>query len=77
MNFKPVICDRESVQVGNKVYSNAGSYLDTLQTLNGCDSIIRTSLTVHPIFALQNPRMICEGQFIQVGSKNMIRQEYL
>ena len=69
MNFQPVICDRQSVQVGNKIYANAGSYLDTLQTFNGCDSIIRTSLTVHPIFALQNPRMICEGQFIQVGSK--------
>jgi hypothetical protein len=53
MDFQPIICDRESVQVGNKVYINAGSYLDTLQTTNGCDSIIRTSLTVHPHFFIE------------------------
>jgi hypothetical protein len=30
-------------------YFNSGFYSDTLQTLNGCDSIINLDLTVHPI----------------------------
>ena len=41
------ICDGETVEVGNSVYTNDGIYIDTLTTLNGCcDSIVTTTLYV-------------------------------
>jgi len=36
----------DSVQVGNSYHKNSGVYIDTLYTINGCDSIITTTLTV-------------------------------
>jgi uncharacterized repeat protein (TIGR01451 family) len=37
-------CNGDSVQVGNHWYSNSGTYIDTLQTSLGCDSIITTTV---------------------------------
>ena len=36
------ICDGDSVAVGANIYISSGDYTDTLQTANGCDSIINT-----------------------------------
>lgn len=41
-----VLCAGESLQVGTSVYTESGNYVDTLQLQAGCDSIVRTSLTV-------------------------------
>ena len=42
------ICDGQSYYAGGANQTTAGIYMDTLQTLIGCDSIIITNLTVHP-----------------------------
>lgn len=39
--------------------STAGTYIDTLQTINGCDSIITTTLTVNPNYAYTVDQTIC------------------
>ena len=41
-----LICDGDSIAVGNNVYDTAGVYIDTLSSANGCDSIIQTYLMV-------------------------------
>jgi len=41
-----VLCAGERLQVGTSVYTESGNYVDTLQLQAGCDSIIRTNLTV-------------------------------
>lgn len=40
------INEGESVQVGNNIYKSAGTYIDTLMAINGCDSVVTTNLTV-------------------------------
>jgi gliding motility-associated-like protein len=38
------LCVGSSLKVGSKVYTQAGSYKDTLQSVSGCDSIIHSNL---------------------------------
>jgi len=40
-----VLCEDESYQIGNNTYNTAGTYNDTLQILNTCDSIITTHIS--------------------------------
>ena len=42
--------------------SEAGTYTQTLQTVNGCDSIVTLTLNVNPIFNTELSATICEGQ---------------
>ena len=47
-NNQQSICDGDGVVVGSSVYTSTGIYNDTLTALNGCDSIVITSLNVIP-----------------------------
>jgi hypothetical protein len=38
------LCQNQSLQVGTRIYTQAGIYLDTLIAANGCDSIITSTL---------------------------------
>jgi gliding motility-associated-like protein len=42
------ICTGDSIRVGSKIYFTAGTYVDTLLSSAGCDSIITSILTVLP-----------------------------
>ena len=42
----PLICDGDSIAVGNNIYDTAGVYMDTLNTSNGCDSVVHTYLMI-------------------------------
>ncbi|MES2616368.1 MAG: gliding motility-associated C-terminal domain-containing protein [Bacteroidota bacterium] len=39
------ICKGQYYQFGNKAYTLAGTYLDTFENYNGCDSVVTTTLT--------------------------------
>ncbi len=54
------ICEGNMYQVGNSVYTASGTYVDSLRTSTGCDSIIETQLTVLPR-AMIVPDMLIEG----------------
>jgi gliding motility-associated-like protein len=41
-----VICDGDSFSVGSSTYFDPGSYSDTIQLFQGCDSIVNTTLYV-------------------------------
>jgi gliding motility-associated-like protein len=43
------ICDGEYYTVNGNNYSIDGTYFDSLQTIHGCDSIVKTILTVLPL----------------------------
>ena len=62
------ICDGDSVTVGNSIYETTGNYIDTLTSLNGCDSIMYTSINVIPTVIWQQAFSICEGDSIIVGT---------
>ncbi|MBK9016267.1 MAG: hypothetical protein IPM82_20580 [Saprospiraceae bacterium] len=69
-----MLCQGESVTVGNQVYSQAGVYVDTLQTPDGCDSILTTSITVYPLAFTQQNFSLCQGDSVMVGSSTYNQQ---
>ena len=62
------ICYGDSILVGTQVHSTSGSYVDTLTSSNGCDSIITTSLLVLSPVSLTQNATVCNGGNIQVGN---------
>ena len=62
------ICDGETYWIGGNSYSTAGNYTDIFTSVNGCDSIVNTSLTVYPTPVINNNYLICEGDFVIVGN---------
>jgi hypothetical protein len=61
------ICEQEICtyqwQGGN--YTVGGTYTETYQTVNGCDSVYILNLTVNPVFEFVNNAEICEGDTYQ------------
>ena len=55
------ICRGESYLFNNIEIKNSGVYYDTLQTIHGCDSIIRLLLNVHPTYLFEKTATICEN----------------
>src|SRR5690606_10439675 len=49
-------------------YTASGTYHDTLQSIQGCDSIIETHLTVLPVLTASNPQSICTGGSYTIGT---------
>ena len=66
-NFQS-ICEGETYSIGNSSYNMPGSYIDILISLNGCDSVVNTNLTVHPIPVINNNYIICKGDIVNVGN---------
>jgi hypothetical protein len=54
------------------VYSFPGNYTDILTSVNGCDSIVNTNLTIHPISVINNSYTICDGDFVIVGNNTYL-----
>jgi gliding motility-associated-like protein len=44
----PDICSYETFAIGGSVYNVSGTYIDTLTSAGGCDSIVTTDLLVYP-----------------------------
>jgi hypothetical protein len=61
------ICEGESYVFFGETLTAAGVYRDTLPTVNGCDSIIELTLTVHPL--PETPEEISGETFVVVGSE--------
>ena len=58
------ICQGESYNFYGQNITTAGTYMHTLQTVNGCDSIINLTLTVKnlPTPSISGNTVICQGQ---------------
>lgn len=68
------ICPDEFYIVGNKKYSLPGKYIDTLLTVESCDSTIITNLSYFPVHVQNLQKAICDGDFFQVGKKKYTLQ---
>ena len=55
------ICDGTTYTENGFNVSEAGTYTQNLQTVNGCDSIVTLNLTVNPIESTNLTAAICEG----------------
>ncbi|MFL3664701.1 MAG: hypothetical protein ACJ04Q_11905, partial [Flavobacteriales bacterium] len=61
------ICQGDSSLIFGNYQSTSGTYYDSLQTVNGCDSILATTLTVTPTYFSNNFGTICQGDSILIG----------
>ncbi len=66
-DLSEIICEGDSVVVGNHVYTTSGSYSDTLVAANGCDSIVHLVLLVNDFVYTDFVDEICAGTDYQFG----------
>ncbi len=56
-------CDDQLPYIWNgNIYNSTGTYIDTLTSANGCDSIVTLNLTVNPVIADTTDISICSTQ---------------
>ena len=61
------ICNGDSVSIYGTFRSVAGTYYDSLTTINSCDSVYSTVLTVNPIYNITDPAIdICNGDSVSI-----------
>lgn len=55
------VCAGDSVMVDNVVYTDAGTYYDSLQTDKGCDSVYILEIILEPTYEIWDTIAICSG----------------
>ena len=60
-NLTAAICEGTSYTENGFNVSEAGTYTQNLQTINGCDSIVTLNLTINPVANTTLSAAICEG----------------
>ena len=61
------ICAGDSVQIFGNFQKLGGTYYDTLQNRNGCDSVLATVLSIKPSYSLNDSLSICQGDSVLLG----------
>ncbi|PCH91325.1 MAG: hypothetical protein COB85_09225, partial [Bacteroidetes bacterium] len=61
------ICQGDSILLGGDYQSSAATYYDTLSTIEGCDSIIITSLTIDLVHTISQAFEMCQGDSMLAG----------
>ena len=56
-----VICDNDSLLFGGNYLKYAGTYYDSLTTVDGCDSVYELQLYISPIYHFVQQNTICFG----------------
>jgi gliding motility-associated-like protein len=64
------ICQGDSILLGGSFQTVSGNYIDSLQTPNGCDSIVTTTLSVVNNFINSTTVNVCQGQSVFLGGGN-------
>ncbi|MCK9480915.1 MAG: gliding motility-associated C-terminal domain-containing protein [Bacteroidia bacterium] len=62
------ICRGDSIHIGSNSYYETGTYIDTLISSFGCDSIVTTNLTIITPIVTLNTYNECEGFSVIVGA---------
>ncbi|MFT5818995.1 MAG: hypothetical protein ACI8ZM_000217 [Crocinitomix sp.] len=61
------LCFGETYTIGDATYSMSGSYIDTLISVEGCDSIVNTELIIEEENVFEQEMTICAGESVTVG----------
>jgi gliding motility-associated-like protein len=61
------ICQGDSILLGGAYQTAAGTYLDTLANVNGCDSVVSTTLAINPAPIVAQNAAICTGDSLFLG----------
>ncbi|OFX28312.1 MAG: hypothetical protein A2033_18900, partial [Bacteroidetes bacterium GWA2_31_9] len=65
------ICQGDSYIFGTQTLTSAGVYVETFNSINGCDSVVTLTLTINPIFAGVDVATICNGDVFVFGTQNL------
>jgi len=60
------ICNGDSLLIYGAYQNSAGTYYDSLQTANGCDSVLSTTLILDTISSYNQNQTICQGDSILI-----------
>ncbi|MBO6118135.1 MAG: leucine-rich repeat protein [Bacteroidales bacterium] len=65
------VCEGGSYQFGTRILDKEGTYTDSLQTINGCDSVITLQLSVTSQYEVPVSANICEGFSYEFAGKEL------
>ncbi|MBT7043844.1 MAG: M6 family metalloprotease domain-containing protein, partial [Gammaproteobacteria bacterium] len=65
------ICDGEGYVFGVQNLTASGEYTEIFQSINGCDSTVVLTLTVHPAYNHTDVAAICDGETYIFGTQNL------
>jgi len=68
-NMNTSICEGDSIWLENDYQTSPGTYVDSLLTIYGCDSVIVTTLTVLPSYQQTRFISICEGDSLYIDGE--------
>lgn len=63
-----VICDGQTLQVGDSTYAESGLIEEIIILPNGCDSLVTGTLSILPPSSSTIDTIICNGESVSVGS---------
>lgn len=63
------ICQGQSVELGENIFDQSGSYLDTLVNNSGCDSIVQLEVTIADSLLVDFDTILCPGSVILLGDQ--------
>jgi len=55
------LCNGDSLFVGGAWQHSAGTYLDNLSTVAGCDSVVQVNISILPVSVRNVPVLLCDG----------------
>ena len=61
------LCFGDSLIVGDTTYYESGMYIDTLLTVEACDSIVSTNLTINELIEEEQEVFLCFGEVYEIG----------
>ena len=70
IEYSESLCFGDSTIVGDNIYFSTGFYIDTLESIAGCDSIVMLNLQVFDIVEFTQEIYLCNGDSLLVGSNN-------
>jgi gliding motility-associated-like protein len=70
-NLNVLICDNSSYNFGNNALNTPGTYIDSLTTIHGCDSVVTLNLSVNPTFLDTISAEICQDTAYTFGSQQL------
>jgi len=62
------ICQGQNYNFGSQTLNTAGSYSEVFINSDGCDSLVNLSLTISPIYSLNQSISLCDGESFQIGN---------
>ncbi len=68
---KASVCQGEKYYFAGRELTTSGTYYDSLQTINGCDSVTKLVLTVNPTYLFEDDAEICDDEVFTFRGKKL------